>query len=202
MEWWIFLLAGLAWWMTNLRGQRRRILWLSGHLRPLQIEQLMETLVDGYLRAQGEADPVRSESIWSLLDEPERQLEEQARTLAQSAATSPPPLARFSRLGFSLPPALLELFPWTASDMRGLLNIHAEGIQRVAANAQNLSRRDRAYMLTAEVLLLQHSCHWFCRSRSVAHARSMARHQTSHAQILASVSESTRRDYRAWLHLR
>jgi hypothetical protein len=45
------------------------------------------------------------------------------------------------------------------------------------------------------MLLLQHSCHWFCKSKSVASARVLVRHQTPYAQVLASVSPETRRAY-------
>ena len=70
MEWSLFLLGGVAWWITNLRGQQRRVLWLSGQLRPFQIEQVMETLVDGYLRALGSEQAERSQAVWELLREP------------------------------------------------------------------------------------------------------------------------------------
>jgi hypothetical protein len=50
-------------------------------------------------------------------------------------------------------------------------------------------------MLTAELLLFQHSCHWFCRSKVTANARMMARHKTPHAQLLSSVSAQTREAY-------
>jgi hypothetical protein len=43
---------------------------------------------------------------------------------------------------------------------------------------------------------MQHTCHWFCRSRALASARMMARHQTSYALLLDSVSPSTREAYR------
>ena len=57
-------------------------------------------------------------------------------------------------------------------------------------------RKRQAYTLTAELYLLQHSCHWFCRSRAVASVRLVALHQTDYAQVLASVSPTTRAAYR------
>jgi hypothetical protein len=42
---------------------------------------------------------------------------------------------------------------------------------------------------------MQHTCHWFCRSKAVASARTMARHKTSYAQVLASVAPDTRNAY-------
>lgn len=40
-----------------------------------------------------------------------------------------------------------------------------------------------------------HSCHWFCKSKVVASARLLARHQTSHDQVLRSVTAETRQAY-------
>jgi hypothetical protein len=51
----------------------------------------------------------------------------------------------------------------------------------------------------AELLLMQHSCHWFCRSKVVASARMLARHQTSYEQLLDAVNPETRRAYAAVL---
>jgi hypothetical protein len=73
--------------------------------------------------------------------------------------------------------------------------MHAQGIDAVAANSSGLNQKDRAFMLTAELLLFQHSCHWFCRSKVTANARMMARHKTPHAQLLSSVSAQTREAY-------
>jgi hypothetical protein len=51
----------------------------------------------------------------------------------------------------------------------------------------------------AELLLMQHSCHWFCRSKVVASARMLASHQTAYPQLLESVAPDTRRAYLAVL---
>jgi len=77
------------------------------------------------------------------------------------------------------------------------LAIHASGIARAAGNQDGLAPRERAFVMTAELLLMQHSCHWFCKSKTVASARMLARHQTPHAQLVASVSPETRRAYLA-----
>jgi hypothetical protein len=45
------------------------------------------------------------------------------------------------------------------------------------------------------MLLLQHTCHWFCRSKSLASARMLARHRTSYAQLVDAVLPQTRTDY-------
>ena len=50
-------------------------------------------------------------------------------------------------------------------------------------------------LLQAELFLMQHSCHWFCKSKFVASARMLARHQTAHAQLVASVAPATRNAY-------
>ena len=94
-------------------------------------------------------------------------------------------------------PFALRLFPGASFDMREALAIHARGIARAARNEAALAPRDKAYVMTAELLLMQHSCHWFCKSKTVASARMLARHQTPHAQLLASVSPETRRSYLA-----
>ena len=76
-----------------------------------------------------------------------------------------------------------------------LTNVAApDGIARGVA-AQGITPRDRAFMLSAEIFLLQHTCHWFCKSRLVATARLAARHQTGYAQTLAAVGAETRSLY-------
>lgn len=47
----------------------------------------------------------------------------------------------------------------------------------------------------AELLLMQHSCHWFCRSKLVASARLLARHKTPYPKVLASVAPQSRQAY-------
>jgi hypothetical protein len=54
-------------------------------------------------------------------------------------------------------------------------------------------------MLSAELFLFQHTCHWYCRSKAVASARMQVRHQTPYAQVLAAVSPATRQAYSALL---
>ena len=65
------------------------------------------------------------------------------------------------------------------------------------ATMQAVRRSSDAHMLLAEILLLQHSCHWYCRSYTIASARLLARHQTRHEQALQAVSETTRAAYLA-----
>ena len=88
-----------------------------------------------------------------------------------------------------------RFFPGAAFDMRRALMIHAQGISQTAHNAARLSPRDKAYRLTAELFLMQHTCHWFCKSKTIASARMLARHQTTYEQLLAAVSPETRQAY-------
>ena len=192
-----FLVLALAFtgtYLLNHQQQRRRIALLARHLQPYQIEQQMETLTQGYLRAMGEQDLERRLQVLGVLAPTETQLAEQFERFASDFRRVPAELARVSRLPLGLPFAT-QLFPAASFDMRALLDLHAQGIARALRNDAGLSPRDRAYTMTAELLLMQHSCHWFCKSKAVASARMLARHQTSHAQLVASVSPETRRAY-------
>ena len=80
-----------------------------------------------------------------------------------------------------------RLFPASTFDLRTLLKVHAKGFDTRLRNGDQLVRRDQAFRLTAQLMLFQHSCHWFCRSRTVAAARLMARHKTAYDQVLAAV---------------
>lgn len=192
----IALVLGSAVFLLNAHEQRQRIGRLARALSPYQIEKLMEALTDGYLRAAGEKDPERSAQIWRLLTTSEWQLSEQLERLATDFDHTPEAEARVSRWALAVPLAT-QWFPGATFDMRRALHLHAEGVARVLRNAAGLPQRERAYMLSAELLLLQHSCHWYCRSRTVASARMLARHQTPLAQIVASVSPQTRDAYLA-----
>ncbi len=48
--------VAIAIYILKLSEERRRIALLGSHLGQYQIEKLMETLTDGYLRALGEKD--------------------------------------------------------------------------------------------------------------------------------------------------
>ena len=175
-------------------AQRRRVQLLAQHLSPLRIEPLMGTLMDGYLRALGETDPERQRQVWAALDQAEAEVATQLQRLAASVARMPAEQARVSRLPIALP--LAERVPALCLDLRRLLDLHARGVAAAHARA-DLPARDRAYLMSAELLLMQHSCHWYCKSKLVASARLIAAHKTPHAQVLASVSDATRRDYLA-----
>lgn len=190
------LLLSTGGYAVNSQQQRKRIALLGAHLGHYQIEKLLETLTQGYLRALGEPDAERRSQIWALLESTESQLSDQFSRFAAEFARVDAPLARVSRLPVGLPFAL-QLFPAASFDMRQALAVHAQGIARVARNEAGRTPRDKAFMMTAELFLMQHTCHWFCKSRTVASARMAARHQTPHAQLVASVSPETRAAYTA-----
>jgi len=192
------LLAGFAFHLVKTHEQRRRIGLLGSVLGQYQIEKLMETLTEGYLRALGEKDLARRDQIWQLLASAEISLSDQFGRFAQEFARLEASVTRVSRFPIALP-WVDRLFPAFTFDLRELFKIHARGLAQAALAQDGLSQRDRAYRLSAELFLMQHSCHWFCKSKAVASARLLARHQTSHAQVLAAVSPETQRAYLALL---
>jgi hypothetical protein len=197
----IFLLATLiatGVFVLNAKQQRQRVVLLASYLGNYQIEKLMENLTEGYLRALGESDPERREQVWNLLRTTELQLSEQFTRFTADFTRVDAALARVSTLPLALPYADRWL-PSASFDMRQALAIHAQGIERAVRNESGLSLRDKAYTLSAELFLMQHTCHWFCKSRAIASARLMARHKTPHTQVLASVTPATRAAYSALL---
>jgi hypothetical protein len=194
MEIFILAMAIGVLWILNIRAQHRRIRVLASVLGQFQVEKLMETVADGYLRALGENDPERSEQVWNMLGQAELTLNSQLQAFVQEFDKVDAQAARFSTLPLGLPFAL-KVFPGSSADLRALLRIHAQGIDALVRNEAALAQKDKAFTLTAELLLLQHSCQWFCRSKALASSRMMARHRTPLAQLVASVSEPTRRAY-------
>ena len=190
----LFLSAGT--WVLNAKEQRKRIALLGSHLAHYQIEKLMQTLTDGYLRALGENQEERRQQIWQLLSTTESQLSEQFGRFAAEFGRLSAADTRVSRLAIALPFAD-KVLPAFTFDMRQALAIHAKGIAHVVQNTGHLSPKDRAYMMTAELFLMQHTCHWFCKSKTIATARMLARHQTPHEQLVAAVSPETRKAYLA-----
>jgi len=185
-------------WLLRAGEQRRRIALLGSFLGKYQIEALMETLTQGYLRALGEDDPERREQILNMLDAAERSVAQQFGSFAVEFSRLDEAQTRVSQLGVALPFAD-RLFPKATFDVREAFRIHARGLADAAGNDLNRSPRDKAYTMSAELLLMQHTCHWFCRSLATASARTLMRHQTPHAQLVASVASATRRDYEALL---
>jgi len=197
MEFFIpLLLAALGVQYVKAQEQRQRIALLGSYLARFQIEKLMENLTEGYLRALDEPDAERRAQIWSMLGTAETELSTQFRRFAQEFAKVWSEKTLVSTLPLAIPHAT-RFFPRASFDLRQALAIHAEGIAVAAENRRGLSLRDKAYTMSAELFLMQHTCHWYCRSKAVASARMLARHQTHYQQLLEAVSPETRRAYGA-----
>ena len=189
----LLLLLALGAYLLIRREQSRRIALLGHQLGQYQIETLMENLTEGYLRALGEADPERQTQIWNLLAASEMKLCEQFNRFVADFAKVDEADARVRKLAMLAP--LDTLLPNLTFDMRQALSIHARGINQAVENRLNLPQKSKAFTLSAELFLMQHTCHWFCRSQSVASARMMMRHKTSYAQLIAAVAPETRTAY-------
>ena len=185
-------------WFLRAGEQRRRIALLGSFLGKYQIEALMESLTQGYLRALGEDDPARREQILNMLGAAEQSVAQQFGSFAVEFSRLDEAQTRVSKMGVALPFAD-RLFPKATFDVREAFRIHARGLADAASNDLNRSPRDKAYTMSAELLLMQHTCHWFCRSLATASARTLMRHQTPYAQLVSSVAPATRRDYEALL---
>ena len=191
----LYLLAAVAaFFLFQLRSreQRQRIALLAEQLRRYQIEPLMERLTEGYQRALAESDPGRRQLLWQQHGASEQALADQVGRLANDFARLDAEQTRVSRLVL---PYASRWWPQSSFDFRQLLALHARGLAEAASQELPRSPQDRAYTLLAEMLLLQHSCHWFCRSYPVASARLLARHKTRHDQVLQAVSAATRAAY-------
>ncbi|MES3009526.1 MAG: hypothetical protein V4738_02015 [Pseudomonadota bacterium] len=194
--WFLASLLAVGTLVLKSREQQRRIALLGQHLGEYRVEKLMETLTQGYLRALGEADPERAGPIWQLLASAEQDLATQFSRFAAGFARVDAAQTRVSKIPWALPLADRWL-PQATFDVRAAFQLHADGIARVVGNAAGLGPKDKAFTLSAELFLMQHTCHWFCRSKATASARVLVRHQTPHAQLVASVSPETRAGYTA-----
>ncbi|MBB1596225.1 hypothetical protein [Achromobacter sp. UMC46] len=193
----ILLMVALAWQVLRVRYQRARIALLGRHLGSLQLERHMETLTQGYSRAIREESESRQLQVLETFAQTERAMASQANSLANAMQKESPQAARVSTLSLCVP--YIERFvPAATRDFRELLHIHAAGLRHVVDNEDHLDAKARAFQLSAELYLLQHSCHWFCKSRAVADARLMLRHQVNHQKVLESVSAATRYAYQQW----
>jgi hypothetical protein len=188
----VLLLLPGAWVLKSVE-QRRRIVLLATHLRGYQVERHLEALTTGYVRALGEQDAQRRAAAWESLHATEQALCAQFARFAADFARADAAVTRVSTLPIWLPFAV-NLLPHASFDMRAALALHARGICN-AVEADSASPRDRAFAILAELFLMQHTCHWFCKSRLVASARMLSRHKTSYGQALAAVLPRTRADY-------
>lgn len=192
------ILLAIVWRILCLRYQRGHITLLGGHLANLQLERHMETLTQGYTRAIKEDSESRQLQVFDMLGQSERAIASQVQALANSMQKEGASATAMCALPVCIP--YVERFlPSLTRDFRALLRIHSAGLRHVVDNTENWSVKDRAYHLSAELYLFQHSCHWYCKSRSVADARLMLRHQVDHKKVLDSVSERTRSAYLGWL---
>ncbi len=178
--------------MLKAKLQQQRIALLGRFLSSYNIEKNIETVTQGYLRALGETEPGRREQVFNLLRANEQDLCRQIGQLANDVATADPSATRVSKLAIWIPFALAFA---PSFDMREALRVHARGICRAIDGEAARSPKDRAFAITAELLLMQHTCHWFCRSKSVASARTLSRHRTTYQQVAGAVLPQTRLEY-------
>lgn len=188
----IFVALAFVWLKKN--EQRKRIALLGRHLGSYQIEKLMETLVAGYMRALGEPELQRREQIWRHLDSAQTQLCQQFSKFSAEFSRLDAAETRISTVALPIPYAA-SVFPQATFDARQALALHAHALTQAAINTMHRSLKDQAFTLSAELLLIQHTCHWFCNSKTVASARLLARHHTSYDQVLTAVAPETRAAY-------
>jgi hypothetical protein len=189
----LFVLATAIHWL-NTQGQRQRTALLAEQLRPYQIEKHMEQLTGAYMRALDESDAERQQQILQLQAPAEEQLAQEFQSLARDFAKLPAPVTRAFKVAL---PYIDQLSPKATFDMRRMLEVHAQGIERTVRNQQGLTPKERSFRMMGEMFLMQHSCHWFCRSKTIASARMVTQHQTRYEQALDAVSPETRQAYLA-----
>jgi len=192
---WI-VLGAIAVYVLQGIEQRRRVRLLGAHLAPTQVEKLMGGLIEGYMRALDEKDVERSKQVWAILDNNEKALADQLKRLANSFSEESAVETRVSTLPLALP-YFDRLMPAHTFDMREALKLHAQAVRDACApDDVDLATRQRmAFTMTAELLLLQHTCHWFCKTRTIASMRLMARQKTTYEQVMQSVAPATLRAY-------
>ncbi|HAL37712.1 MAG TPA: hypothetical protein DCP03_06185 [Polaromonas sp.] len=190
----LVILIAIGAYTLKSRDEKRRIALLGSHLGKYQIEKLMESLTEGYMRALGEDDPDRREQIWSLLSTAEMKLCDQFNSFVAEFSRVNETDARVSKLAVSIPYAD-KLFPNATFDLRKALSIHARGITNAAKNSLNQTPKSKAFTMSAELFLMQHTCHWFCKSKAVASTRILVRHKTSYELLVDSVAPDTRNAY-------
>lgn len=194
----VAVLTAMAFYGLRAGDQRRRVAALRAYLSRYPIERLMEQISVGYARALGEPDASRREQIWELLAASEAELSSHFSRFVQAFGQVDERAARVSRVAL---PYAARWWPGVCFDARQALAIHAQGLARLVRNESQLCLRDKAYTFLAELLLMQHTCHWYCRSRGVATARMWATHHTTYEQALAAVTPETRDAYRALVAL-
>lgn len=192
------VVAFVGWLMVRARYQRAHIALLGGHLANLRLEKHMETLTQGYTRAINEQAETRQLQVLETFAQTEQAVAAQVASLATAMQKEGAEATAMGTLPICVP--YVERFmPFMARDFRAVLRIHAAGLRHVVDNIEQLDPKRRAFHMSAELYLFQHSCHWFCKSRAVADARLILRHQVQHQKALESVSSVTRTAYQRWL---
>lgn len=186
------LLVALVWRGLNVREQSGKVRFLAERLQPFRVEKHMADVQVNTMRALSETDPERQASIWALTEGMQSDLCRQLNAFVLAFAKADPNRTRVSRWAMAIP-YLTRWVPSMSFDLRKVLGVHAEGLQ-YACNLK-VPVKEKAFVFMAEMLLLQHSCHWFCRSKLIASARLWTQHQTPYAQVLANVTPATRRSY-------
>ena len=192
---WIIVGSIAVYVLKNIE-HRRRVRLLGAHLAPTQVEKLMGGLIEGYMRALDEKDPQRRQQVWAILDNSEKTLADQLQRLSDTFAQESAEDTRVSTLPLALP-FFDRLIPSHTFDMREALKLHAKAVRAACApdEVDAETRKRMAFTMTAELLLLQHTCHWFCKSRTIASMRLIARQKTPYEQVLKSVARSTLNAY-------
>lgn len=194
----ILLTVFVVWHLLRVRYQKAHIALLGGHLAGLRLEKHMETLTEGYTRAIGEQSESRQLQVLETFAQTERAVAAQLQSLADAMRKESAQATAMASSAFCIP-YVERVLPAAARDFRTLLRIHAAGLRHVVDNEEGLDPKARAFHLAAELYLFQHSCHWFCKSRGVADARLVVRHQVQHAKVVDSVSPGTRKAYLGWM---
>lgn len=188
----------VVWHLLRVRYQRAHIALLARHLSGLRLEQHIETLTQGYTRAIGEDSESRQLQVLETFAQTERAVAAQVQSLAEVMQRESAQATAMGVLPFCVP-YVEHVLSFATRDFRELLRIHAAGLQYGVDNEAGLDPKRRAFHLAAELYLFQHSCHWYCKSRGVADARLILRHQVQHQKVLESVSEVTRSAYQEWM---
>ncbi|NYT76474.1 hypothetical protein H0A71_05660 [Alcaligenaceae bacterium] len=194
----ILLMVAAAWQVLRVQYQRTHIALLGRHLASFQLERHMESLTQGYTRAIQEQNESRQIQVLETFGQTERAVAAQVQSLANAMQKESAQATGMGILPFCIPYAE-RFLPAAVRDFRNLLHIHAAGLRHAVDNEDGKDAKSRAYRLSAELYLLQHSCHWFCKSRTVANARLLMQHKVNHQKVLESVCTETRSSYQRWL---
>lgn len=195
----ILFVIAIGWHVLRIRYQRARISLLARVLANMNLEKHLETLTQGYTRAIHEDGESRQRQIFETFSQTEQALATNVRALAESMQKENESSTVMTTFAFCAPYAERYIPAFALRDFRALLHIHAAGIRGAIDNAGGSDPKTRAFHIAAELYLFQHSCHWFCKSRTVADARLLMRHKVEHKKVLESVTPLTRSAYTQWL---